>query len=768
MISFIDRTLEKGLISLLIFTPLAFGTVQQWSVAIMEIIAFSLFFLLLLKKTLEPSPASDSRHPLTSLSILFICLTGIILFQMLPLPEALLQIISPSALATYRNFGNYAAGAFHPVSIAPYATRQELFKLFAYAAVFFVVVNHYTTKAQVNTLVKAILYMACFLVAFAVLQTITWNGRIFWLYPVDESLRSGWGIWGPYINRNHFAGYMEMAIPLGMGLLIYRASHVKTFPGDPLIRRIARFLASDTLVPFTLLFLLVLFMAASLFMTFSRGGIIGFAVSSLFFAWMTHSRRTLRNKKSLIALLAAVIFAAVVLAAWDRIEERFAKLEQDHVSRLDVLEDSLGIVRDYPVLGTGLGTFVNSYMRYQTKMPLLLFDHAHNDYLEIATDTGVIGVLFAAGMALAFFLPVSRRWRKKHGMFGKCIGAGGLASCAAIAMHSFTDFNLRIPANALLLTVISAATYAAVFNVSNLQGHDDPREHDAEAPQINGDMMRKPAGIASCPRKLLCISALFLLVFILLSYPVRELTADYYYRRVAGILDDKTTEALDVKPISESAMPAYHEAISSLKTAAAFAPSRSVYPKALSEIYTRLGTWSETMEFLEAPLPANAIPHREVFESAVQCLEKAVSLEPTNPDYHLALGQLYEKVRGDARLADRELKRAADAYPASAPLRYALAMHYLLTGRKGDALEQARVLARIDDSYITPESARKADIMERQTPGYLSWLSRSYLYNALEIAWRVSKDPEVVKGIAPDTPDASQVVQLFMEARAKK
>ena len=125
-------------------------------------------------------------------------------------------------------------------------------------------------------------------------------------------------------------------------------------------------------------------------------------------------------------------------------------------------------------------------------------------------------------------------------------------------------------------------------------------------------------------------------------------------------------------------------------------------------------------------------------------------------------------MRGDARLADRELKRAADAYPASAPLRYALAMHYLLTGRKGDALEQARVLARIDDSYITPESARKADIMERQTPGYLSWLSRSYLYSALEIAWRVSKDPEVVKGIAPDTPDASQVVQLFMEARAKK
>lgn len=212
-------------------------------------------------------------------------------------------------------------------------------------------------------------------------------------------------------------------------------------------------------------------------------------------------------------------------------------------------------------------------------------------------------------------------------------------------------------------------------------------------------------------------------------------------------------------------MPAYLEAISSLQKAAALAPSRSIYRKALAEIYARLGIWSETMESLKARLPANAIPRQEAFESAVKCLEKAVSLEPTNPDYHLSLGQLYDKVRGDTRLADRELKRAADSYPVSAPLRYVLAMHYLLSESKGNALEQARVLARIDDSYITLESAPKADIMERQTPGYLSMLSQSYLYSSLEIAWRVSKDPEVVKGIAPDTPDAAQVVQLFTEAR---
>lgn len=92
-------------------------------------------------------------------------------------------------------------------------------------------------------------------------------------------------------------------------------------------------------------------------------------------------------------------------------------------------------------------------------------------------------------------------------------------------------------------------------------------------------------------------------------------------------------------------------------------------------------------------------------------------------------------------------------------------MQHLLSRRKGDALEQARILAKIDDSYIIKDAEYKTDMIERQTPAYISKLTSSYLYSALEIAWRVSRDPEVVKGIAPDTPDATPVVQLFLESR---
>ena len=265
--------------------------------------------------------------------------------------------------------------------------------------------------------------------------------------------------------------------------------------------------------------------------------------------------------------------------------------------------------------------------------------------------------------------------------------------------------------------------------------------------------------------KFLLIAAIVLLALIMLSVPVRDLAADYCYRRVAAILDDEATEGLDVLPISEKAMPTYLEAIASLQTAAAIAPARALYQGALADLYTRLGKWAETMQSLKASVPAGTLSGRDAMDKALFHLRRAVVLEPTNPDYHLALGRLYDSDRGSPKLAADELRKAVDAYPVNAPLRYSLAMQHLISGRKGDALEQARLLAKLDDSYILRKPEHKTDMIERQTPGYLSMLAGSYLYSALEIAWRVSKDPEVVKGIAPDTPDATPVVQLFLASR---
>jgi tetratricopeptide (TPR) repeat protein len=297
--------------------------------------------------------------------------------------------------------------------------------------------------------------------------------------------------------------------------------------------------------------------------------------------------------------------------------------------------------------------------------------------------------------------------------------------------------------------VICAVTYAAVFNVT---------EHRSSS---ETEWARRPRPYVS---RLTSYVALFLACF-LIFISARDLLADHYYGSVSRILDDKTTEELDLKPISESTMPDYLDAVRSLNTAAALAPSRPSVLKSLSDLCARLGRWAETMESLSAPLPASAPLKKDAFDNAVIYLKRAISLEPTNPDYHLALGQLYETAYKDGVRADAEFVKALDAYPRNAPTRYAVAMQYLHAGEKDKALEQARLLARLDDSYILDDdrTGRKAFMRERRPPEYVTKLWGSYLFGALEITWRVSEDPATVKGIAPDTQEARDVVQAFME-----
>ena len=260
------------------------------------------------------------------------------------------------------------------------------------------------------------------------------------------------------------------------------------------------------------------------------------------------------------------------------------------------------------------------------------------------------------------------------------------------------------------------------------------------------------------------VAVIVLLACGLLSFPVRDLKADYYYREVSELLDDKTTEALDVMPISDKSMPSYLAAVGALQKAAAIVPSRSIYQGALADIYTHLGDWAQIMLSLKAPIPSDAISPQDASDKTLRYLHQAIACEPTRPDFHLALGRFYDH-HDEPELAVKELKLAEYACPANAALRYALALHYLVSGRKGDALEQARVLAKIDDSYIIPDSVEKEYMLERQTPAYITMIKGSYLYGVFEIAWRVSHDIEVIRGITPDTPDAAPVLQLFLSSK---
>ncbi len=456
--NYCNTIIEKAIIFLLIFTPLAFGTVQPWSVSIMEITAFLVFGAWLLNLTFQETVKVNMRTVLFFAAAI-ICL---IMLQLVPLSRSILCALSPSTASLYDQFSGTAATVWKPISIHPDATKDELYKFLAYACIFVVIIHHYQRREQVVPLLRTVVFMGCFLAVFAVAQKLTWNGKLYWIYPVAVSSSRDF-IWGPYVNHNHFAGYMEMTIPLALGLLLHSSAKMSTRSQKSFFWRILIEAGKKDGLKVALLSVAVILMSGVLFLSLSRGAVMGFSASMLLFAGMTRTRRSLRKKAGFLFLIGIAVFMSVVAVNWDRIESRFGEIGQKgNILRSNVWEDSIGIVKDFPVVGTGLGTFLNIYPRYQTKNANVFFEHAENDYMEILTDMGIAGFALVVGAATAFFLSVLKAWRARHNRFALAMGAGGVCSCAAIAVHETVDFNVRVPANALTLTVIAALTIAVV------------------------------------------------------------------------------------------------------------------------------------------------------------------------------------------------------------------------------------------------------------------------------------------------------------------
>ncbi len=235
----------------------------------------------------------------------------------------------------------------------------------------------------------------------------------------------------------------------------------------------------------------------------------------------------------------------------------------------------------------------------------------------------------------------------------------------------------------------------------------------------------------------LCILALLML------YPLGTLVAGYFHSRAVSVVrsgqaGEGIAEEVDVS------LRRYEDAIRSMGRASAIEPYSPDHRTAAAELLLRLGKWVQVLESMDVPLPDGAPRSAETFKNAEAALQKAVSLEPTNADLHFLLAVLHDAVNPLSGRAEKELDRAINAYPASAPLRYAVAIQHLTNGRPGQALEQATALAKL------------AGTAESST-------ARGHLFSAFEIAWRATKDMQVVQGICPDEPKALKVLDEYLK-----
>ena len=321
---------------------------------------------------------------------------------------------------------------FHGTA-SSYNTRMELLLLVSDLVLLFLAVQAFRTLQDWRGFVWFGMFFGFLVGIFGILQHLTFNGKLYWF----REMRYGGIPFGPYVNRNHFAGFVELLLPLALVPLLLGRVRRERWPVVTLF----------AVVPI-----------GALFLSVSRGGIVSFGVELAVLAVVMIQRRTMG--KQLFAG-AAVLLLALLMVSWlgvGQLLQRFSSFQSLEVTagkRASMRRDTWQIFLHNPVAGTGLGTLQIVYPQYESLYDGKIVNHSHNDYLEALAETGILGGLCCAWFLGALLKESFKRFRQLNHSFAGALQLSGLVACAGFLVHGLVDFNLHIPSNAFLFFLLA-------------------------------------------------------------------------------------------------------------------------------------------------------------------------------------------------------------------------------------------------------------------------------------------------------------------------
>lgn len=401
------KTLRGGIFLLIAFSVLAHGVVEVWSESAME--AGAAILLVCWAFVAYRDPATK--------------------IQWSPLNGPLLGVIGIGG----------AQLALHATAYS-FLTRTELLRFAAYFIVLFLAGQVFRERAAMTSLAW-FLILLCFGVSLlGIAQHFTSTSEIYWFRTVGASSDP----FGPFVNRNHFAGFVELTLPVGLALMVFRGIRRDMIPITTVL----------TVVP-----------VSAMILSGSRAGIICLAFEIGVLGMFVRLRRAREGPR--MAVVGIVGFAAVALIVWvgaGRAIERFSSLHSNEVTqgrRASMLRGALRVFLEHPIRGCGLGTIVAAYPRYETMYDGKVVDHVHDDYVEELAETGLLGGLCGIAFLWLLFRGARKSFEAEQGHFSRGLHVGAIVALSGILLHSFVDFNLHIPSNALLFLLAAVLATSA-------------------------------------------------------------------------------------------------------------------------------------------------------------------------------------------------------------------------------------------------------------------------------------------------------------------
>ncbi len=461
----------------LIFAPLAFGTAEQWSLLVVEVLVAAAALAYCFQ--LSPEDGGLLRVPGVVPLGLLVAWMGV---QLLPLPASLVDIVSPSTSAVYKPVYDMLAGnPWMPLTVFRKATVLECVRIAAYAVFYVLTVQILSNGERLKATVKVCSWLAIFIAVLAILQKFTSPHKMYWFRPGPANSSP----LGPWVNRSQFCGYMEMMGPLVLALFLYYRPVLNH--KESLRRRIVSFFSvQSTNLSILMAFGLVL-VATSVFISLGRGGIISFSVSYLLF-FILLSRKKSKNSPLVYVGIPVGLILFVAWFGWSPIVQRFdqvfGSMGEINFDRIPIWKDALQIIRHFWLTGSGFGTFVDIFPLYKTIPGNLVYDHAHSDYVELLTDGGIIGFFLAAWFVLSVLREGWKMIGRRRDRYAVLLGIGAMTGMAGMLIHSFTDFNMHNGADGLYFFFLCGLLVAAGNTRFHFQG-DPTLLKKAEWPKKN-------------------------------------------------------------------------------------------------------------------------------------------------------------------------------------------------------------------------------------------------------------------------------------------
>jgi|GEM_PF-2684473 len=431
--------------------------------------ALLLFPLAVAILLLKPAPFSLRKALPFLLGGLFFLF---VLLQILPLPDDLHRALSPASRPLMDDSLALASddpGGPRTLSILPHDTLIALLRFGAALSVFlasFVVIRSRKDLLRVAVPVVGAGALLAFLGMIKALASLQGGTSLAFLFPEGGG---GTRASGPFINANQFAGLMEILFPVSIALLAW-VLHVARREGESLKATLRRLSGPGARA--VLLALASLLMAGAVLVSQSRLGILSFLAGGGVLAVLLTGKSRMRWRAMAAGTL--VVLGFFLYLGLQPVLDRYALLvEVDEVDRIRAWKMGAEIAGDFPLTGTGLGTFRRIAPLYQPPDLHGGYFQTHNDYLNMASDVGLPGLALLLGMAAAWIAAVFPGL-KRHGRLRPAFTAAVLASFCAVAVHSFGDFNLQVTPIAVHLALIAGLGMAA----ASLPDVDAGREKD--------------------------------------------------------------------------------------------------------------------------------------------------------------------------------------------------------------------------------------------------------------------------------------------------